>query len=284
VGRGGVSRIVLRAIAGLVLGFLLLPLVIIVPTSFSASAYMEFPPRELSLRWYRNYFVSRAWIEPTLLSVRVAVVTTILSTVVGTLAAFGLVRGRFRGRRVLEFFLLSPMIVPVIVFAIGCYFLFARLKLIDTPAALYLSHAIVATPLVVIIVGGALRTFDRTVEQAARSLGADYARSLWYVTIPLLRPAILSAAAFAFLTSFDEVVLAVFLGGPAATTLPKRMWDNVRHEIDPTITAVASILIAASIVVLVLAELLRRGATPISAGPDRESATMKRRRYETSMK
>jgi ABC-type spermidine/putrescine transport system permease subunit II len=275
VGRGGVSRIVLRALAGLVLGFLLLPLVIIVPTSFNASTYMEFPPRGLSLRWYRNYFVSRAWIEPTLLSVRVAVVTTILSTVVGTLAAFGLVRGRFRGRRVLEFFLLSPMIVPVIVFAIGCYFLFARLKLIDTPAALYLSHAIVATPLVVIIVGGALRTFDRTVEQAARSLGADYARSLWYVTIPLLRPAILSAAAFAFLTSFDEVVLAVFLGGPAATTLPKRMWDNVRHEIDPTITAVASILIAASIVVLVLAELLRRGATPISAGPDRESAALK---------
>src|SRR5207253_298147 len=162
-------------------------LVIIVPTSFSASAYMEFPPRGLSLQWYRNYFASRAWIEPTLLSVRVAVVTMILSTVVGTLAAFGLVRGRFRGRRLLEFFLLSP-------------------------------------------------------------------------------------AAFAFLTSFDEVVLSVFLGGPAATTLPKRMWDNVRHEIDPTITAVASILIAGSIVVLTLAELLRRAAAPISAGPDGEPA------------
>jgi ABC-type spermidine/putrescine transport system permease subunit II len=117
----------------------------------------------------------------------------------------------------------------------------------------------VATPLVVIIVGSALRTFDRSVEQAARSLGAGYVRALWYVTIPLLRPAILSAAAFAFLTSFDEVVLAVFLGGPAATTLPKRMWDNVRHEIDPTITAVASILIAASIVVLAVGEALRRG-------------------------
>ncbi len=254
------SRVVLWAVAGAVLAFLLLPLAIVVPTSFSASAYMEFPPRGLSLQWYRNYFSSRAWVEPTLLSVRVAVVTMALSTVVGTLAAFGLVRGRFRGRRAVEFFLLSPMIVPVIVFAIGCYFLFSRVKLIDTPAALYLSHSIVATPLVVIIVSSALRTFDGTVEQAARSLGAGYARALWYVTIPLLRPAILSAAAFAFLTSFDEVVLSVFLGGPAATTLPKRMWDNVRHEIDPTITAVASILIAASIVILALGAALRRAA------------------------
>ena len=262
------SRIALRAVAGLVLGFLLLPLVIIVPTSFSASAYLEFPPRGLSLQWYRNYFVSRAWIEPTLLSIRVAALTATLSTIVGTLAAIGLVRGRFRGRRALEFFLLSPMIVPVIVFAIGCYFLFARLKLIDTPAALYLSHSIVATPLVVVIVGSALRTFDRTLEHAARSLGAGYAQALWHVTIPILRPAILSAAAFAFLTSFDEVVLSVFLGGPAAMTLPKRMWDNVRHEIDPTITAVASVLIAASIALLTVAELLRRAAAPTSASAE----------------
>jgi putative spermidine/putrescine transport system permease protein len=255
-----VGRIALWAAAGAVLVFLVLPLVIVVPTSFGPSAYMEFPPRGFSLKWYRAYFGSRAWIEPTLLSLQVAVVTMAVSTTVGTLAAFGLVRGRFPGRRFLEFFLLSPMVVPVIVFAIGCYFLFSRLKLVDTPVALYLSHTIVATPLVVVIVGSTLRTFDRTVEQAARSLGAGYARALWHVTLPLVRPAILSAAAFAFLTSFDEVVLSVFLGGPAATTLPKRMWDNVRHEIDPTITAVASILIAASIVLLALGEFLRRAA------------------------
>lgn len=254
------GRVALWIVASAVLFFLLLPLAIIVPSSFSASAYMEFPPRGLSLQWYRNYLGSRAWVEPTLLSLRVAIVTMVISTLAGTLAAFGLVRGRFPGRRALEFFLLSPMIVPVIVFAIGCYFLFSKAKLVDTPAALYLSHSIVATPLVVIIVGSALRTFDRAIEQAARSLGAGYTRALWYVTIPLLRPAILSAAAFAFLTSFDEVVLSVFLGGPAATTLPKRMWDNVRHEIDPTITAVASILIAASILVLALSEFFRRMA------------------------
>ena len=252
------GRVALWIVASAVLFFLLLPLAIIVPSSFSASAYMEFPPRGLSLQWYRNYLGSRAWVEPTLLSLRVAIVTMVISTLAGTLAAFGLVRGRFPGRRALEFFLLSPMVVPVIVFAIGCYFLFSKVKLIDTPWALYLSHAIVATPLVVIIVGSAPRTFDRTLEQAARSLGAGYSRALWYVTIPILRPAILSAAAFAFLTSFDEVVLSVFLGGPAATTLPKRIWDNVRHEIDPTITAVASILIAASIVVLAIGEVLRR--------------------------
>ncbi|HEX7125248.1 MAG TPA: ABC transporter permease subunit, partial [Thermodesulfobacteriota bacterium] len=127
--------------------------------------------------------------------------------------------------------------------------------------ALYLAHAVVAIPLVVVVVASALRTYDRTVELAARSLGAGYVRTLRYVTLPLLRPAILSAAAFAFLVSFDEVILAIFLGGPSATTLPKKMWDSVRYEIDPTLTAIATLLVVLSVVVLAVAERLRSRLT-----------------------
>ncbi len=263
------GRVALGVVGALVCAYLLLPILVVIPTSFNASAYMDFPPRAWSLRWYRAYFESRAWTEPTWLSLQVALAATAIATLLGTLAAFGLVRGRFAGRRILEYFLLSPMIVPHIVFAVGAYFLFSRLALVGRPAALYLAHTVVATPLVVIVVASALRTYDRTLEQAARSLGAGYTRTLLHVTIPLLRPAVLSAAAFAFLISFDEVILAIFLGGPGATTLPKKMWDSVRYEIDPTLTAVASLLVVLSVLILTAAETLRAAAARNRAPRDR---------------
>ena len=254
------GRVVLWAGCGLILFYLVLPILIIIPTSFNASPYMDFPPRTWSLQWYRNFFGSRAWLEPLWLSLRVALVTMALATGLGSLAAFGLVRGTFRGRRALEYFLLSPMVVPVIVFAIGLYFLFSKVHLVGKPMGLYLGHTVIATPLVVVIVSSALRAYDRSIEQAARSLGAGYFRAVWHVTLPLIRPAILSAAAFAFLASFDEVIVAIFLGGPGATTLPKRMWDNVRHEIDPTLTAVSTVLVLGSVLLLGGVEIIRRSA------------------------
>lgn len=260
------GRVALWVGCGLILVYLLLPILVIIPTSFNASPYMDFPPRRWSLQWYRNFFGSRAWTEPALLSLRVALVTMVVATVLGTLAAFGLVRGRFRGRRALEYFLLSPMVVPVIVFAIGLYFLFSRVHLVGKPLGLYLGHTVLATPLVVVIVSSALRAYDQSLERAARSLGAGYFMSLWHVTIPLIRPAILSGAAFAFLASFDEVVVAIFVGGPAATTLPKRMWDNVRHEIDPTLTAVSTLLVLGSVLLLAGVEAVRRSAEQRRAG------------------
>jgi putative spermidine/putrescine transport system permease protein len=257
-------RVVLWLVSGLVLFYLVLPILIIIPTSFSSSAYMDFPPREWSLRWYTNFFSSRQWTDAAWLSLRVAVVVMIVSTVLGTLAALGIVRGRFRGRQAVEYVLLSPMVVPVIVFAIGLYFLFAKLHLIGQPAALYLGHTVLATPLVIVIVGSALRNQDRAIEHAARSLGAGYLRALWEVTLPLIRPAVLSGAAFAFLASFDEVLVAIFVGGPAATTLPKRMWDNVRNEIDPTLTAISSLLVVGSLLVLGGVELIRRSSPGVA--------------------
>jgi ABC-type spermidine/putrescine transport system permease subunit II len=252
------GRFVLWALAGLLMVFLIAPIVVIVITSFNGTPYMEFPPRSVSLRWYANFFTSARWYDTALLSLRVALMTMIAATVLGTAAAIGIVRGSFPGRRALEAFFVSPMVVPIVVIALGFYFLFSEYRLLDTSLALFLGHTVIATPLVIIIVRAALQTTNPAMEFAARSLGANFWRSLWYVTLPSVRAAIGSAAAFAFLISFDDVVIAVFVAGPSSTTLPKRMWESIRFEIDPTLTAISSLLTGLAVIVLVAVELLLR--------------------------
>jgi len=268
--RATFGRRLLWAYCGLTLFFLCAPIVIVIVVSFNATEFIQFPPRNWSFRWYQNYLGGREWLGSTLLSVRVAAVTMVLSTGLGTAAAIGLTRGRFRGRRAVEFFFVSPMVVPSIVLAIGLYLLFARFKLVGQPLALYLAHSVVATPLVVVIVSAALRTTDTTIELAARSLGAGYFRTLWHVTLPSILPAVISGAAFAFLASFDEVVLAIFLGGPTTTTLPKRMWESVRNEIDPTLTAISTLLVLIPIILLAGLEVVRRALA--AAAPPADGA------------
>lgn len=254
------GRVLLWVFCGLLILFLIAPIVVVMITSFNASPYMDFPPRHLSLHWYENFFTSAHWLEPALLSLRVALVVTISATILGTLAAIGIVRGRFRGRQALEMFFISPMVVPIVVLALGLFFLSSSAHLLDKPPALYLGHTLVATPLVIVLVGAGLRAADPSLELAARSLGANYWRTLRHVTLPSIRESIAAAAIFSFLVSFDEVVIAIFVGGPDATTLPKRMWETIRFEIDPTLTAVSSVLTLVAIIVLVAAELLRRPA------------------------
>lgn len=258
MGRIEPGRALLWLFCGLLILFLVAPIVIIVITSFNASLYMDFPPRQFSLRWYANFFSSTQWIEPTLLSLRIALVVTVAATVLGTLAAIGIVRGRFRGRHALEMFFISPMVVPVVVLALGLFFLFSGAHLLDKPVALYLGHTLVATPLVIVLVRAGLRAADPSLELAARSLGATYWRTFRHVTLPSIRESIAAAAIFSFLVSFDEVVIAIFVGGPNATTLPKRMWETIRFEIDPTLTAVSSVLTLVAFAVLIVAELLRK--------------------------
>ncbi len=256
------GRVVLWILCALLVVFLVAPIVVIIITSFNDTPYLEFPPRHVSLRWYVNFFSSAHWFEPALLSLRVALVTMVTATVLGTLAAIGIARGRFPAKRALELFFVSPMVVPIVVMALGLYFLFSGYHLLGTSLALYLGHTVIATPLVIVVVLAALRVTDPSMELAARSLGADYRHALWYVTIPSIKAAILSGAAFAFLISFDEVVIAIFLGGPDATTLPKRMWETIRFEIDPTLTAISSLLTLIAALVLVGVELVRRSHTP----------------------
>jgi putative spermidine/putrescine transport system permease protein len=252
------GRLALWVFCAGLLVFLIAPILVIVITSFNNSAYLEFPPRSLSLRWYTRFFTSAHWLEPAWLSLRIALITTTLATVLGTTAAIGIVRGRFRAKRSLELFFISPMVLPIVVLALGLYFMFSEYHMLNTSAALALGHTVIATPIVMVIVTAAARVSDPAMELAARSLGATYWRALWFVTIPSIRPALVAGAAFAFLISFDDVVIAIFLGGPDATTLPKRMWETIRFEIDPTLTAISSLLTLVAILILVSVELVRR--------------------------
>ncbi len=262
------GRLALWLLALLVVVFLLAPILVILIVSFDRSTLFAFPPSAWSLRWYAALLQSREWREALLLSLWLAAAVAALALLLGVPAGYALARGQFRGQRVIAFLLVSPTIVPVIVLALGLYVLFAPLGLIGRPAGLLLAHTVLALPVVVIIVGAQFRRTDAAVELAARACGASFARTFWHVSLPAVRPAVLSAGAFAFLTSFDEVVLALFLGGPDATTLPKRIWEAVRFELDPTLTAVASLLIALTLLVLLVAELgrSRRSATKVKEG------------------
>jgi putative spermidine/putrescine transport system permease protein len=253
--------IALYGASGLVLLFLVVPILIIIPMSFGSALSLEFPPRSLSLQWYFKYFTSPAWLRATGISFEVALGTTVLATVLGTLAAFGLVRGRFAGRNVLYALILSPLIIPGIVIAVAVYLVFVRVGLVGSPLGLVLAHTVLALPLVVVNVSATLKGFDESIERAAMSLGASPIRAFWHVTFPSIRPGIIAGAMFAFMTSFDEVIIAIFLSGRTATTLPKRMWDSVLLETDPTIAAISTMLILLTMLVLVVPTIQRGRST-----------------------
>lgn len=247
----------------LIFVFLSLPVFIIIPISFSSAKYLQFPPKGFSLQWYEDYFSDPVWLSATLLSLRVAAITMVLATVLGTMASLALVRGRFIGKTVIHGFLLSPMIIPVIIIAISIYLFFAKLRLIGTSFGLILAHTVLALPFVVVNVSATLKGFDETLERAAMSLGATRSKAFLKVTLPLIRSGVISGALFAFVTSFDEVVIAIFISGAYAVTLPKQMWDGIRISLNPTIAAVSSLLICFSVVLMIMIEILRSRAAKL---------------------
>jgi putative spermidine/putrescine transport system permease protein len=255
-----VTRVFVYSFAVLVLAFLIFPIFVIVPVSFSSSPFLQFPPPGWSLRWYERFFGRPQWVDAAILSFWVAAVVMVLATVLGTAAAFALVRGHIRGRRWINSFILSPLIVPGIVVAIAIYFFYARLRLVGTPLGMILAHTALAVPYVVVNVTATLYGFDRRLEQAAMNLGANRWRMFSHVTLPLIRPGVLAGALFAFIASFDELIVAIFIAGAGAVTLPARMWEGVRMEVDPTIAAVATITIFISIAAFLSAALLERRA------------------------
>jgi len=253
-------RVALTAVSVLVGLFLILPLFVVVPISFSGSSFLEFPPRSFSLRWYREYLASHTWIDSTFNSVKVASLTALFSTAVGTCAALALQRWRTRFRLALTGVLLSPMILPHIVLAVSIYAVFARLRLIGSIWGLVAVYTLLATPFVYLNVSAALQSLDPSLEQAAMSLGATRWRALWHVTLPLVRPGILAGALLAMILAFDEVVIAIFITGTTAITLPKTMWDGIRTEINPTIAAVPTCLIVTYVLLLGASAALRARA------------------------
>ncbi len=242
----------------LVLGYLILPILIIVPLSLSSATFLTFPLPGLSLRWYQELFTSAPWQLSLRNSLIVACAVTVLASALGTLAALGLTRARLPGHGLLMALMVSPMIVPLVIVAVGVYFAYAPFGLTGSLLGLTLAHTALAVPFVVITVSATLQGFDPNQARAGASLGASPARVFFRIVLPLILPGVISGALFAFVTSFDEVVIALFLTGPAERTLPRQMFNGIRENISPVITAAATLLILLSVLLLATLELLRR--------------------------
>jgi putative spermidine/putrescine transport system permease protein len=248
---------VLRGLAVLTLLYLVLPVLAIVPLSFSSSTFLVYPIPGWSLRWYQNLILSDEWRMAAKNSFIVAPSATIVATVLGTLAAIGINKADFRGKAVLMAILISPMIVPVVVVGVGMYLFFAPLGLANTYTGLILAHASLGVPFVVTTVSATLQGFNYNLVRASLSLGANPVSTFFRITLPVIAPGVMSGALFAFATSFDEVVVTLFLAGADQTTLPRQMFTGIRENISPTIAALATILIVFSTCLLLALEWLR---------------------------
>jgi putative spermidine/putrescine transport system permease protein len=242
-----------------VLFFLMAPILTIMPLSFNSETFFSYPMPGLSLKWYRQFFgADPRWMAALQVSFIVASLVTVLSTILGILAALGLTHSRLPFKPFILGMLISPMIVPVIITAVGAYLFFARIGIIGSITSLVLAHTVLATPFVVITVTSTLTGFDHSLARAAAGLGAPPITVFRKVILPLILPGIISGALFAFVTSFDESVVALFISSPEQRTLPKVMFGGIREQISPTITAAATVLICISTLVLVGIEMLRR--------------------------
>ncbi|WP_342364083.1 ABC transporter permease [Terrarubrum flagellatum] len=233
--------------AWLVLALLNLPILVVVVLSFNEGRVLSFPPRGLSLHWYEAYFASARWKLATLNSFKVATATVLIGVPIGVLASFALVRGDFPGRKLVLTLVSAPLLLPGIIVAIALYFFFARLGMIGTFPAMALAHIAITVPIVVISVNASLSTVDENLELAAAGLGANRWQVFWHVSRPLMQPGILTGAAFAFLMSFDELPIALFISGTLGETLPARMWSSLKDELDPIIAVVSTLLIVVTV-------------------------------------
>ncbi|TPN50771.1 ABC transporter permease [Mesorhizobium sp. B1-1-7] len=256
--RLGWLKIALLGFTALVAGFLLLPVVFIVLLSFGSSRWLAFPPPGWTLKWYQELFADPAWFDAALTSAKIATTTAILAVVIGLLASFALVRGQFHGREILRGLLLTPMVLPVVVFAIAIYAFFLRLGLGGTTIGFVIAHTVLALPFAIIPIATALEGFDKSIEDAAIVCGASPFEAKLRITLPSIRIGIFSAAIFAFLASWDEVVVAIFMASPSLQTLPVKIWGSLRSDLSPVIAAASSLLVGLTLALMVVTALLQR--------------------------
>jgi len=247
----------LRGVGVGVLLFLLLPILVIIPLSFSSSSFLSYPIPGWSLQWYDNLFSSDDWSRATRNSFIVAPLATVIATILGTLAAVGLARVQFFGKSVLMSLLIAPMVVPIVVVGVSTYLFFAKIGLADTYTGLILVHAALGAPFVLTTVLATLQGFNDNLVRASLSLGANPIETFFRVTLPIIAPGVISGALFAFATSFDEVVVTLFIAGPNQVTLPRQMFTGIRENITPTIAAVATLLIIFTTALMLGLEWLR---------------------------
>jgi putative spermidine/putrescine transport system permease protein len=252
------GRIVFAVFCTLVLLYLILPVLIIAPMSFSSARFLTFPPPSLSLRWYQEYVGNPAWMQATRVTLTVAGFTVLIATPLGVAAAYAISNSSLRIMRLVHLTLMLPLVVPIIIIAVGIFFVYARVGLIATMPGLVLANVMLGLPYVITSVVAGLRSFDATQEMVARSLGMNRFRSFLVVTLPQIKASVLTGAVFAFISALDETVVALFISGGQYQPLTKRMFTSLRDEIDPTIAAISTLMTAVSFILVVLASTRRK--------------------------
>ncbi|MEA2324851.1 MAG: putative spermidine/putrescine transport system permease protein [Solirubrobacteraceae bacterium] len=241
-----------------VIGVLMIaPTIIIVVASFGSTRSLAFPPEGISTQWYENFFTD-AWLPTAKSSLQIAVLTVLLATPLGTMAALGVARSRVPGIRVLQALFIAPMIIPTVILGIGLFQVFSTWRITGSMLGLVLAHTALALPFVFVTVGASLQTVDPALERAAANLGANPLRTFVQITLPLILPGVLSGALFAFVTSLDEVVVAIFLTSPQVTTLPVQIFATLQNYLDPTVAAISTLLLLVTLVVLLVTAVVDR--------------------------
>lgn len=266
----GAPRRVQAIVVWLVLAFLALPTFFVIPVSFTQSSFLDFPPRGFTLRWYGEFLQSNAWMSATLRSFYIALIVAVVTMILGTAAAFVLAREQFRGKKLVMALVLSPLILPRMVIAVALFYLLARMHVAGTDLALVIGHTVIAFPYVVITVMVGLQTYNTQFDRAAATLGASPPRTLLHVTLPLIRSSMIAAGIFAFMTSFDDLNLALFLTGGEQNTLPKQMWSAMVLQATPILGVASTVLLVLMTLFVLAAEALRRRVrtTAVRAGDE----------------
>ncbi|GEO12520.1 spermidine/putrescine ABC transporter ATP-binding protein [Microvirga aerophila] len=254
------AQLLLPIYCALALAFLVLPTLLVIPIGFTSSQFLEFPPPGYSMQWFETYFSSPVWLSATLRSFGVAAATALCATLIGGLAALALARSSTRWGGVIFATFLAPLIVPRIIIAVGLFYLFAQIGLVATDMGLVIGHTVLALPFAFVTITAILKNYDWRLDQAAAVLGANRVKTLFLVTVPLVKGGLVAAFLFAFITSFDELTIAIFVSGGIKTTLPKQMWDDMILQLNPTLAAVSVVVFVIVTVLLLLAERFRRTA------------------------
>jgi len=252
------SERLLAVFAWLIIGFLVMPTLLVIPIGFTKSDFLEFPPPGYSLRWFETYFNSALWLTATSRSFIVAFLAACLATAFGAGTALALAKSSSGWAGFIFGFFLAPMIVPRIVIAVGMFYLFARIGLVASNAGLVIGHTVLSLPFTVVTIGAILKTYDMRLDQAASTLGANRVRTLIHITLPVIKGGLIAAFLFAFITSFDELTVAIFISGGLATTLPKQMWDDMILQLNPTLAAVSTVVLIVVTILLLIAERFRK--------------------------
>lgn len=277
VGAAGMAALVrpsapVRGLAWAVFAFLFLPALVVIPVSFTDTRYLSLPHNGLSLQHWIRLLGSAEWLQAAWQSVLIAVLSTALAVAAGTLCAIGCWRINSRLTEAVRSSMMIPLLIPTIVYALGIYRMFVDLGLVGTIPGVVLAHAVSSIPFVMLTVFASLAGLDKRLEQAARNLGASMGQTIRMVILPNIVPGILSGAVFAFIHSWDELIIVVFIGGRTLFTLPRRIWDGVNENLDQAIAAVATFMMGVTLVLLSLELLLRRRRVRLAAAADRPTA------------